>query len=315
MRRPLSTCEEDILKPNKNGQMAIWSRRGFTACATIIVASLWLPQVGAVEPTTPGQVDAELQERLQPYLVDVCDWIMTLDVGSGKLKNTDETSWLIWINGNLARALMAGHEVTGNPAYCREAVRWCDTLVAQQQSVITSRGGEAGYWGDAGASGQIYLADAGTASTALAVTSKRVEAERRKRYGEAMTRLAKFVREGCRDDPRSEGRGGSRGWVIASGKDRGALGYGYYDGHLSESPYIIASAVNGGVFHSLLYSITKDPKLAEISADAVRWVLVQRQPDGQLPYLIDGQPASSYDWSYNTITYCGEGFIAAYTHR
>jgi hypothetical protein len=101
--------------------------------------------------------------------------------------------------------------------------------------------------------------------------------------------------------------------VIASGKDRGALGCGYYRGHLSTAPYIISSGTNGGAFHAVLYSVTKDPELAEISGGAVRWIVSQRQPDGQLPYIIDGQPPS-FSLPLCTMTYCGEGIIAAYTY-
>jgi hypothetical protein len=64
---------------------------------------------------------------------------------------------------------------------------------------------------------------------------------------------------------------------------------------------------------SSLYALEGDQALAEVAADAVRWILAQRRADGQLPYIIDGQPPK-VDLPLCTMTYCGEGIIAAYTH-
>ncbi len=238
----------------------------------------------------PSPIEEETRQQLRPYLTGLCDWIMTLDVGSGRLKTTRDTEWSIFINGNLARTLLVGYRITGNSTYLNEALRWCDALVEQQRPVITSRGEEAGYWADAGATGNLYLADGGTAATALAVISRSADRARQQKYRAAMERYSLFVRHGCREDPQGQGRGGSAGWVIASGNDSGALGCGYYRGHRSQAPYIIASGVNGGAFHAVLYSITRDAEYARLSAGAVRWILAQRQANGQLPYLIDGQP-------------------------
>jgi len=62
-----------------------------------------------------------------------------------------------------------------------------------------------------------------------------------------------------------------------------------------------------------LYGLEGDPAMAEVASGAVRWILARRQPDGQLPYIIDGLPPK-FDLPYCTLTYCGEGIIAAYTH-
>jgi hypothetical protein len=223
----------------------------------LLFSSLAAPVAKAAAPSL---IDEDTKKQLTPYLTDLCDWIMTLDVGSGKLKNTDDTHRSIFINGNLARVLYAAHQITGNTKYLDEALRWCDTFVAQQQPVVTLQGEDAGYWGDMGEAGNIYFGDAGTAATALAVISKQADAARQKKYRAALERFSLFVRHGCKEDPQNQGRGGCPGWVIASGKDRGALGCGYYQGHLSTAPYIISTAVNAGAFHAMLYSITKDPE-------------------------------------------------------
>lgn len=261
----------------------------------------------------PELIDQAMSQSLRTYLQEICDWAMTLDVGSGQLKNTKDTPWSIFINGNFARLLLAAHKITGKPEYRAEALRWCDTLVGQQQEVVTSQGHEAGYWADAGTKGNIYLADAGTAATALALGCRYAEPERKQRYLDSLRRFALFVREGCREDPQGQGRGGSPGWVIQTGKDRGALGCGYYRGHLSTAPYIISSGTNAGAMFASLYALENDAPTAEIASGAVRWMLAHRQPDGQLPYIIDGEKPS-FERPLCTMTHCGEGIIAAYTH-
>jgi hypothetical protein len=278
-------------------------------CATFLMVSIaWAQPL-----STPPLIDVSLRQQLVSYLTDLSVWIMTLDVGSGTLKNTKDTSWSIFINGNLARVLMAAHKLTGKSVYLAEALRWCDRFVSQQQPVTTSTGEAAGYWGDHGPNGNLYLADAGTAATALALGYKRADRERQDRYLKALEQFALFVRTGCREDPQGQGRGGCSGWVIREGKDKGALGCGYYKGHLSCGAYIISSAVNAGAFMSLLHSINRDPEFKTISADAVLWVLSARKADGELPYIIEGEATAS-PFRLCTMTYCSEGIIAAHTH-
>ncbi|MBM3887508.1 MAG: hypothetical protein FJ388_00110 [Verrucomicrobia bacterium] len=278
-------------------------------CTSLLIATVAWSQT----PSPPPLIDDPLRQELVSCLTDLSDWIMTLDVGSGALKNTKDTSWSIFINGNFARVLMAAHKLTGKPAYLTEALRWCDSFVGQQQPVTTSTGEAGGYWGDHGPDGNLYLADSGTAATALALGYKRADRERQKRYLKAMERFARFVRTGCREDPQGQARGGCAGWVIREGKDKGALGCGYYRGHLSRGAYIISSATNAGAFMSLLHSINRDPELKTIAADAVRWILSVRASDGELPYIIEGQPTVS-PYRFCTMTYCSEGIIAAHTH-
>ena len=243
-------------------------------CRRMLVAAwVWALLSGHAAPfakaAVEGPITEETKQQLVPYLTNLCEWIMTLDVGSGRLKITNDTQWSVFINGNLARTLLAAHKITTNSAYLNEALRWCDTFVEQQRPVTTARGEQAGYWADAGATGNIYLADGGTAATALAVISRHADRVRQQRYRAAMERYSLFVRHGCREDPQGQGRAGSPGWVVASGSDPGALGCGYYRGHLSTAPYIISTAVNAGAFHALLYSLTDDPTYARLSSGAV----------------------------------------------
>jgi hypothetical protein len=260
----------------------------------------------------PPLAGEALTQRLHGYLDDLCQWIMTLDLGSNSLKNTKDENTSIFVNGNLARVLMAMHRIKGNPAYRDEALRWCDTFCKIQQRTTTPTGGEAGFWPDVGPRGNIYFGDAGTAATALAVGYHLADEPRRPIYLKAMERNSRFVIEGCQKDPQGLGRDASKGWVIAEGPDKGALGCGYYRGHLSLKPYTIATATTGVAFFSELYAITRDVRYHQVAADATRWLTRIRQGDGELPYLLDGGQLK--DWPLDTLSYCVEAFVAADMH-
>jgi len=257
----------------------------------------------------PPLFDDALAEKLHGYLDDLCRWIMTLDLGSNSLKNTADEKTSIFVNGNLARVLMAMHRLKANPAYRDEALRWCDTFCKIQQPATTPSGDEAGFWPDVGPRGNIYFGDAGTAATALAVGYHLADESRRQIYLKAMERKARFVIEGCDKDPQGLGREASKGWVIGEGPDKGALGCGYYRGHLSVKPYTIATATTGGAFFSELFGITQDARYRQVALDATRWLTKIRQRDGELPYILDGGRLK--DWPLDTLSYCVEAFVAA----
>ena len=259
-------------------------------------------------------VDKELKGKLIDYLEDINKWIMTLDVGSGSLKNTEDTTWSIFINGNFARVLMASYKITGNKAYLDEGLRWCDTFYKQQQLSITSTMEEGGYWTDGPRAKNIYFGDAGSATTALAIGYRFADKKRQALYLKAMERYARFVTQGCLTDPQGLGRRAAKGWVIAQGKDKGALGCGYYRGHLSLPPYTIATATTGGAFFSELFAITSKQQYKDVAAGATRWLVGIRKKDGEIRYILDGLPEDKWDWPLDTITYCTEAFVAADTH-
>jgi len=260
----------------------------------------------------PPLFDEKFTQKLHDYLDDLCQWIMTLDLGSNSLKNTKDERTSIFVNGNLARVLMAMHRIKPNPAYRDEALRWCDTFCKIQEPATTPSGHEAGFWPDVGPRGNIYFGDAGTAATALAVGYRLADEPRRQVYLKAMERKARFVIEGCGKDPQGLGREASKGWVIAEGPDKGALGCGYYRGHLSLKPYTIATATTGGAFFSELFAITRNARYRQVAADATRWLIKIRQDNGELPYLLDGGQLK--DWPLDTLSYCVEAFVAADMH-
>ncbi len=287
------------------------NRREFLKLGT---AALVAP--GALASTSdvkgPPLVDASLRQQLIDYLEDLCRWTMTLDVGSGTLKNTKDTRTSVFINGNFARVLIASHRITGNKAHLAEALRWCDTLCTKQQRTTTSTGKDGGYWPDCGPRGNIYFGDAGTAATALALGHRFADAKRQRRYLEAMEREVRFVTEGCAKDPQGLGRKATKGWVIREGKDAGALGCGYYRGKLSVEPYTISTATTGGAFFGELFAITGNPAYRDIARGATTWLLKIRKPDGEIPYTLAGRTLTR--WPLDTLSYCAEAFIAADAH-
>jgi hypothetical protein len=256
-------------------------------------------------------VPAPVAQKLVAWLTDVEAWVLSLDVGTQVLKNTDDTADSIFINGNFARLLAAIYRITGKEVDLHEALKWCDSFFVNQRLAITSAINEGGYWVDLSRNpkGNIYFGDGGTAASALAAILDYADPKKRWLYLKALERYARFVTDGCLFDPQGLERQTTASWVIADGDDKGALGCGFYEGHLSVQPYTIATATTGGGFFAALYRLTEKPEYKDIAAGAVAWLLKVRKPDGEIPYILDGQPSA--DWPLDTLSYCTEAFIAA----
>lgn len=283
----------------------------FVACVRLNTAVAAGPAAPATSSARDDLVDQELRQKLVDYLEDIDKWIMGLDVGSGVLKGTKDTNTSIFINGNFARVLIASYKITGNKAYLDEAIRWCDGFCKQQEHTTTSDGRPAGFWSDLGPGRNIYFGDGGTAATALAIGYRFADDKQKAVYLEAMENVARFVMKGCSEDPQGKGRKATKSWIIADGPDKGALGCGYYAGHLSVAPYTISTATTGGAFFSSLYAIAPKPEYKDVALGATKWLLKIRKPDGEFPYILDG--ATEKQWPLDTLTYCVEAFVAVDT--
>ncbi|MCP4643997.1 MAG: hypothetical protein GY851_26375 [bacterium] len=288
------------------------SRRQFAAAAGAL-AGVGTARTRAWAAATPGGLAGVLDEgtaqSLAAYLDDVCDWIMGLDVGSNLLKGTKDTATSIFINGNFARVLLASYRLTGNQAHLNEALRWCDTFCTIQQHVESSKGDEVGFWPDCGPKGNIYFGDAGTATHTMAAVYAEADKDRQATYLAALERYARFVIDGCAQDPQGGDRAVTNSWVIREGDAAGALGCGYYRGKLSVEQYTIATATTGAALMSELYAITGKAEYKDIATGAVTWLLKTRKDDGEIPYTLAGRTLDS--WPLDTMSYCTEAFVGA----
>jgi len=271
----------------------------------------------SISACADSPISNELRNDLQVFFDDICEWIISMDLGSGTLKTSDDASNGVFINGNLARILIASYRMTGNKKHLAEAVKWFDCLVDQQQLVITSKLNQGGYWQDAPAMkdrhlGNIYFGDAGTAATALAVGYRHVDAARKKIYLEAIQRYARFAIEGCLNDPQRLGRKPCDGWIIKSGKEKGAMGVGYYRGKLHTKAYLSSTATTGAAFFAQIYDLTGNKEYKKVSLGASKFMLDIITDEGIIP------PTPPDVWlaekPLHKINYATEGWLNTYKY-
>jgi hypothetical protein len=273
---------------------------------------------------------------LMPLLARITAWIMTLSVGDNYIPKADDCitttgsgCFSIFINGNLARVLLASYKITGNKDHLNEGLRWCDTFVKLQHEGLSYDGKESVGWWDTGYD-ELYIADTGTAVTTLALCSDLVDGQssRRSAYTSALQKFDRFIRKGINKTPQCTpilpGKSScsydgnfsetSAGWIAGAdaGDDVGGLGDGYYKGRLNLPPYTISTALSGGVFYSELYAISNasaaDRAVYEsVARGAVSWLLRKKLANGTIPYII--YPPTSVPHEYQSITYSAEAFI------
>lgn len=98
-------------------------------------------------------------------IVPPSDWTLSLGIQNNSLHNVSGLTDSIFINGNLARMLLATSKLTGtsahmymctlsdcyvnvgNETYKTAALEWCDTFVSLQQITQSPSGITTGYWG------------------------------------------------------------------------------------------------------------------------------------------------------------------------
>ncbi len=279
--------------------------RLFIICLLLVPGSSVFSQIRPSDIVAPQDRPAVIKA-----LTDLCDWSIAVGLRTGQLQVKDKRRTSVFINSNLGRMLLAAYELVDNPAYKEEALLWFDRLAALQQTTLSTHGDTAGYWGDVSPQGNIYLGDAGTAATALAGAVRFTSGARKASYLNALKRYAVFVQYGCKEDPQGKGRGGSPGWIVTEGEDKGAIGCGYYRQKLAVLPYTISSSVTGAAFFSSLYVLTERREYLEIAENAVRWLLKQRDAQGEYPYLLQGE--YSPHWPFDTMSYVSDGLVGLY---
>ena len=254
---------------------------------------------------------------LQRLLAKLTAWILTLDVGSNRIigaADIDQRS--IFINGNLARVLLASYKLTGNAAHLNEGLRWCDSFVDMQHTAVTHDWSEQCGWWDTGYD-ELYIADTGTAVTTLAVCH---DLKPKATYFSALKLFEAFVRKGIHETPTcypllpnktscSYCEVGcdktASGYIAADG----GLGDGYYKGRVNTHPYTIATALSGGVFYAEMHALANGtvPRYLGTAQNAVDWLLHKIRSNGTIPYIID--PPTSEPHEFQSISYSTEAFI------
>eukprot|EP00945_MAST-04E_sp_MAST-4E-sp1_P008588 g8588.t1 len=263
---------------------------------------------------------------LRELLDDISKWIMTVDLPSNNITgNKDTLHTSIFINSNLARILLANYKISGNREYLSVGLAWCDTFVTLQHEIETSSKQMGGYW-DTGYS-ELYIADTGTAVTALAVCYDLANTEsRRVEYKAAMLKFDLFVRFGststpqCSFTPNCAYDGGKGETADSFVLDSGALGDGYYKSAINLTPYTISTATTGGAFYAELFALSSkgdqsgsssaiggDSAYEAVATNAVHWILKSRTSDGAIPYTIT--PPSAHEQVYQAVTYSTEAFV------
>ena len=272
--------------------------------------------------------DAYLKELLD----DISEWILTLGLPTNNITgNKDTLHTSIFINSNLARILLANYKLSGKKEYLNVGLQWCDAFVSLQKDIPTSHGKEIGGYWDTGYA-TLYIADTGTAVTALAVCYDLAHSDvRRTKYKEALLKFDLFVRHGsistphCTFKPNCTYDNGNNETTSSFVLESGALGDGYYKGSINLTPYTISTATTGGAFYAEMFALSlKDapgapgghafsqdqdpnPDYETIATNSVKWILNSRASNGAIPYIIT--PPSTHEQVYQAITYSTEAFI------
>ena len=250
--------------------------------------------------------DKAAKKQLTGYLEEICQWILTREQAArdGQIQSTANTP--LSCQGNLARVLLAGGELTKNGAKClEEGLRWCDAFAERQQRVVTSLGNEGGCW-FIGAPGDVDLSENSTAAVALARGFAYADGNRRKTYRQALDRYAAFLLEGAR-----AGNGLQKtitSWQL-QGENGGSFGSGIQKGVPLQKPSSVSTAT-GTAFLAQMSALSRDQNQRSAALQAVEWILKNRRPNGEMPTLVAGE--ESEQMPFTTMSLAGEAIQSAY---
>lgn len=278
------------------------------------------------DPLGPGR-----RAQLLAYLRHVNGWVAETNVGANNLTcqsagpNCSVGSY-IFINGNLARGLMAGHSSLHNQTQLDIGLQWCDKFVSAAYNTTASDGTVVKYW-DSGY-GAVFFGDTGTALQAVATGyyrapegsgGRELSRSRRAAYLEAMLGYYNYVTKGCVEPPAIPRFAyGTRcpppgqGWLIKSGFGAGAIGDGFcppkHTGRICFSPYSCATGTSAAGAFGALASL-----LAQIHHQVAKEVAHATSAAGE---FIAGEVDSNgllTNWNYDgtnaTVDLNGSGWI------
>ena len=250
--------------------------------------------------------DKAAKKQLTGYLDDICQWIVAREQAArdGQIQPVANTP--LSLQGNLARSLLAGGELTKNGAkYVDEGLRWCDTFAGRQQRLVTALGNGGGYW-PLGPAGDVDLSENSVAAVALARGLAYADGNRRKIYQEALDRYARFLLEGAR-----AGNGLQQtvsGWQL-QGENDGSIGGGIQEGIALLKPST-ASTAAGAAFLAQMSAVSRDRSFRDAALRAVEWILKNRRPNGEMSNFVKGE--ESEEVPFTTMTLVAEAIQSAY---
>ena len=250
--------------------------------------------------------DKTAKKQLTTYLEDICQWILAREQAArdGQIPSVANTP--LSLQGNFARTLLAGSELTKNGApYLEEALRWSDAFAARQQRVLTSLGNEGGYW-PIGPTCDVDLSENSLAAVALARACAYADGNRKKSYMQALDRYAQFLVEGVRAG--NGVRQTINGWQL-QGEQSGAFGRGIEKGMPSPKPST-ASTAAGTAFLFQMSALSRDQSVRNAALQGLDWVLKNRRPNGEMPNYVDGE--ESEQMPFTAMTFAAEAIQSAY---
>ena len=250
-------------------------------------------------------------------LRNISNWILQTSLPTNNLTNTqDSLKTSIFINGNLARVLLASSSIFDDePAYLSTGLLWCDAFVKLQHDQDTHDGRSAGGWWDTGYS-DLFIADTGTAVTCLALCYDMThDTQRKSNYMNAMLKFSEFVVNGTSTTPKCtftpscqyDALGNETEVAATFLVGDGSLGDGYYEHRLNTPSYTIATATTGGAFFSELYALTGRSDFKAMATKATEWLLKHVEKNGTIPYYI--YPPTTVPHEYQCTSYSTEAIV------
>ena len=228
----------------------------------------------------------------------------------------------LFVEGYNERTLLALYEITGDRAYLDHVRKWVRKLLDLQKPE--------GYWSTG--YGDVYFADTGSALGLFLNFYKFATPEERKRIDQALQRYFDLLLL----------KGDTAGKPFVH--EDGSLGCGFGTdakgtivGSLNQ-PYTISTALTGAEIFAAWHYLKGHDRDKQTAVKACNWILAAMAGDpppvpqakpGQIPYLFGdaNNPVYAFHaaepelldrlwktWPYDTSTYAGEGFIAAWTY-
>lgn len=217
---------------------------------------------------------------------------------------------LIFVEGYNQRTLLGLYEITGDRAYLEHVRDAAGALLAAQKPQ--------GYW-YSGWQNDIYFADTASALAMLVNFHKYATHNEQRRINAAFKLYLDLLLV----------RGDSKGRPFVH--EEGSVGVGYQGDKQGKilndlnQPYTIATGLTGAEIFAALYHLTGNEGYKRISIKACEWIMDTMNTEGKIPYIWDQsvenwepmQRDKDFIWNnypYDTSTYVGEGFIAAWTY-